>query len=183
MDSLRNHFLIAMPHLKGDIFADSLTYICEHNEDGALGIIINKPLPIKLKEILDELSIDTDATSTETPVMAGGPVSTGQGFILHSDNEFPDISLRTGSGIYLTTSKDILHAIAEGKGPAEYLISLGYAGWDAGQLEEELANNFWLTCPADADIIFKTALEKRLAVATESLGIRLDQLSSEAGHA
>jgi putative transcriptional regulator len=183
MDSLRNHFLIAMPHLKGDIFADSLTYICEHNEDGALGIIINKTLPIKLSEILSELDILANASSEDINVMAGGPVSTGQGFILHSDNEFPDASLRTGPGIYLTTSKDVLSAISEDKGPLEFLVSLGYAGWDAGQLEDELANNFWLTCPADADIIFKTPVKDRLAVATQSLGISLDQISSEAGHA
>jgi len=183
MDSLRHHFLIAMPHLQGDIFTGSLTYICEHNEEGALGLIINKALPVKLSEILLELDVYPDVESEHTQVLAGGPVSTNQGFILHNDPDFNINSLRTGPSTYLTTSKDMLISLAEHRGPSKFLITLGYAGWDAGQLEEELSNNVWLTCPAQQDIIFDFDLEQKLTAATKTLGIDPEQLCSEAGHA
>ncbi|MFC3152017.1 YqgE/AlgH family protein [Litoribrevibacter euphylliae] len=183
MDSLRHHFLIAMPHLQGDIFTGSLTYICEHNEEGALGLIINKPLPVKLSEILLELDVYPSVESETMPVLAGGPVSTNQGFILHNDPDFISNSLRTGPGTFLTTSKDMLVSLAEHRGPNKFLVTLGYAGWDAGQLEDELSNNVWLTCPAHSDILFDLDLEQRLSAATRTLGIDPEQLSSETGHA
>jgi len=183
MDSLRHHFLIAMPHLQGDIFTGSLTYICEHNEDGALGLIINKPLPVKLSEILLELDVYPNPESESTSVLAGGPVSTNQGFILHNDSEFMRNSLRTGPSTFLTTSKDMLISLSEHRGPDKFLVTLGYAGWDAGQLEDELSNNVWLTCPADSEILFDMDCEQRLSAATRTLGIDPSQLSSEAGHA
>ncbi len=183
MDSLRHHFLIAMPHLQGDIFSGALTYICEHNEEGALGLIINKPLPVKLSEILLELDAYPNKQSEEMSVLAGGPVSTNQGFILHNDPDQLETSLRTGPETYLTTSKDMLFALSEGKGPNKFLITLGYAGWESGQLEEELSNNVWLTCPAQSDILFELDLDQKLSAATRTLGIDPNQLSSEAGHA
>ncbi|GAA3926974.1 YqgE/AlgH family protein [Litoribacillus peritrichatus] len=183
MDSLRHHFLIAMPHLQGDIFSGALTYICEHNEEGALGLIINKPLPVKLSEILVELDAYPNKKSENTQVLAGGPVSTNQGFILHNDPDHMENSLRTGPETYLTTSKDMLISLSEGKGPNKFLITLGYAGWEAGQLEDELVNNVWLTCPAQSDILFDLELDQRLSAATRTLGIDPEQLSSEAGHA
>jgi putative transcriptional regulator len=183
MDSLRHHFLIAMPHLQGDIFTSSLTYICEHNEEGALGLIINKPLPVKLSEILLELDVYPSPESERVQVLAGGPVSTNQGFILHNDPDFQVNSLRTGPETYLTTSKEMLFALTEHRGPNNFLITLGYAGWDAGQLEEELANNAWITCPAQEDILFNLDPEEKLSAATRTLGIDPDQLCSDIGHA
>ncbi|KGE04207.1 YqgE/AlgH family protein [Pseudohaliea rubra] len=181
---LRDHFLLAMPSLDEGIFAHSVTYICEHGEAGAMGLVINRPLDLDLDEIFEHLEIETRSDFSGIPVMAGGPVQTDHGFILHRHGaESWDATLRVTKELMLTTSQDILRAIAAGDGPAEYLIALGYAGWSAGQLEEEISRNSWLTLPADPAIIFHTPPEQRLQAAAGRLGIDMNLISSEAGHA
>jgi putative transcriptional regulator len=181
---LRDHFLLAMPGLDEGLFAHSVTYICEHGEAGAMGIVINRELDLSLAEIFDHLEIDTDGDFSDVTVMAGGPVQTDHGFILHrpSAREW-DATLRVTPEMLLTTSQDILRAIASDEGPGEYLVALGYAGWTAGQLEEEISRNSWLTLPANHDIIFHTPAEQRLQVAASALGVDMNLISSEAGHA
>jgi putative transcriptional regulator len=182
--SLRNHFLLAMPSLSEGIFSQSITYICEHGESGAMGIVINQALELSLDEIFEHLEITAKKDFSEVPVMAGGPVQIDHGFVLHRncDKQW-EASLKITPEITLTTSRDILRSIANGVGPAEHLIALGYAGWTAGQLEFELAENSWLTLPADSDIIFSTPFQQRLAAAASILGIDMNLISAQAGHA
>lgn len=183
-DCLRDHFLLAMPSLSEGIFSHSVTYICEHGESGAMGIVINQPLDLSVGEIFEHLQIEAVRDFSHVPVMAGGPVQIDHGFVLHR-NAHPEweASLRITDEITLTTSRDILRAIANDTGPDEHLIALGYAGWSAGQLEQELAENSWLTLPADSEIIFSTPAERRLGAAAELLGIDMNLISGEAGHA
>lgn len=181
---LRNHFLLAMPGLADSLFAQSITYICEHGEAGAMGIVINQPLDLSMEEIFDHLQIETASDFSEQPVMAGGPVQIDHGFVLHRRcNRRWDASLQVTPEITLTSSRDILRAIAEGTGPADHLVALGYAGWSAGQLEEELGRNSWLTVPANSDIIFTIPWERRLAAAAAQLGIDMNLISTQVGHA
>ncbi len=183
-DCLRDHFLLAMPGLSEGIFSHSITYICEHGESGAMGIVINQPLDLSVTEIFEHLDITPVKDFPEIPVMAGGPVQIDHGFVLHRNcTSSWESSLKVTTGITLTTSCDILRAIANNDGPEEHLIALGYAGWSAGQLEQELAENSWLTLPADSDIIFKTDPEQRLGAAAALLGIDMNLISGEAGHA
>lgn len=181
---LRDHFLLAMPRLCEGIFSQSITYICEHGESGAMGIVINRPLDLSLGEIFEHLQISTQHDFSAIPVMAGGPVQVDHGFVLHRycDKSW-DASLKVTSEITLTTSRDILRAIATGDGPRDHLIALGYAGWGAGQLEQELAENSWLTLPGNSDVIFSTPADRRLAAAAALLGIDMNLISSQAGHA
>jgi putative transcriptional regulator len=183
-DSLRNHFLLAMPSLAEGIFSHSITYICEHGESGAMGIVINQPLELTVAEIFDHLQIKALKDFDEEPVLAGGPVQIDHGFVLHRamDAEW-EASIKVTDEITLTTSRDVLRAIANGTGPEEHLIALGYAGWSPGQLEQELAQNSWLTLPADSDIIFATPCEQRLSAAAAQLGIDMNLISGQAGHA
>lgn len=181
---LKDHFLIAMPELSGGFFAHSLTYICEHSEHGAMGIVINQPLNLELDEILDQLQIQHANSTRKKPVMAGGPVQIDRGFILHKAGQGCwSSTLSITDQISLTTSQDILTSIAQEEGPEDNLVALGYAGWNAGQLEQELAANAWLTLPADSDIIFKLPIEKRLDAAAEKLGIDLHLIAPGSGHA
>ncbi|MFT6957560.1 MAG: putative transcriptional regulator [Halieaceae bacterium] len=183
-DCLRNHFLLAMPSLAEGIFSQSITYICEHGESGAMGIVINQPLELTIAEIFEHLEIHTHGDFDEMPVMAGGPVQIDHGFVLHRrGNQSWEASIKVTDEITLTTSRDVLRAIADGSGPEEHLIALGYAGWTAGQLEQELAENSWLTLPADSDIIFSTPHQSRLAAAAAQLGIDMNLISAQAGHA
>jgi putative transcriptional regulator len=183
-DSLRDHFLLAMPALDSGLFSGSITYICEHGEAGAMGLVINQPLEISLEEIFDHLEIGTAADFHNRPVLAGGPVQVDHGFVLHpSDASEWDSSLQVTAEIRLTTSQDVLRAIAAGHGPERFLNALGYAGWSAGQLEEEIANNSWLTIPADHRIIFDTPIEQRVSVAASALGIDMNLLTTQVGHA
>ncbi|MCJ8168232.1 YqgE/AlgH family protein [Atopomonas sediminilitoris] len=181
---LRNHFLIAMPHMADPNFAHTLTYICEHSADGAMGIIINRLSGLDLGDILQQLEAAESiiATQTQQPIFAGGPVQTDRGFVLHSASHKYQSTLDLGQ-VCLSTSQDVLLDLAEGKGPAQSLIALGYAGWEAGQLEAELTDNAWLTCPATLPILFEVDPDARLAAAAHSLGIELSLLSSQAGHA
>ncbi|MDP4917653.1 MAG: YqgE/AlgH family protein [Haliea sp.] len=181
---LRNHFLLAMPSLTEGIFSQSITYLCEHGETGAMGIIINQPLELSVAEIFEHLEIRPGRDFSDEPVMAGGPVQLDHGFVLHRGaHQGWDASLKVTSEITLTTSRDILAAIAAGSGPPDYLIALGYAGWSAGQLEEELSHNSWLIIPADSRVLFATPWHRRLAAAAGALGIDMNLISAQAGHA
>lgn len=182
---LTNHFLIAMPTLEDDNFSQSVTYICEHSDEGAMGITINRPTDVVLKEVLDQSHIHLIRPSIGQEIIyQGGPVQTDRGFILHDKtDEIWDATLDITDELQLTSSKDILEAIANDKGPKEHLITLGYAGWGQGQLEQEMANNIWLSCPANSEIIFNTPIDKRWESAASLLGINLQLLSNDAGHA
>ena len=182
--NLTNHFLIAMPNLEDGNFSRSVTYICEHDENGALGITINRPIDIQLKEIFDQLNIEAvNSDISERPIFIGGPVQQDRGFLLHTPHGNWDSSLKVTDNIAVTTSKDILQAIAQGSGPDQVIIALGYAGWGPGQLEHEISQNAWLSCPASEEILFHTPPEKCWAAAASLLGIDLQLLSSETGHA
>ncbi len=181
---LTGHFLIAMPQLDDPNFFHSVTYICQHDAKGAMGVMINQPLAMKLGDILQQLEINnSDETLAQQQVYFGGPVQQDRGFILHSPSKNWQGSLFISNDIVLTTSSDILKDIANQGGPNESLIALGYAGWGPGQLEEELAQNAWLSVPASADIIFKTPIEKRWHEAASLLGVDLQLLSDDIGHA
>ena len=183
-DCLKDHFLLAMPGLSEGIFSHSITYICEHGESGAMGIVINQPLDLSIGEIFEHLQITSEQDFSNEPVMAGGPVQIDHGFVLHRQcADRWEASLKVTEEITLTTSRDILRAIAREEGPEEHLIALGYAGWSAGQLEQELTENSWLTLPANSDIIFSTPATDRLGAAAALLGIDMNLISVQAGHA
>ncbi len=181
--SLRDHFLIAMPALSDPNFDHSVTYICEHNEEGAMGLLINRKMPLTMAEVLTQMQIEPSSNfDTQLQIHEGGPVQPEHGFVLHSPVGAWESSLQVGEQIALTTSRDILSAIAHGEGPPRYLVALGYAGWGPGQLEQELADNAWLSCPADPRILFELPVEERWSAAAALLGIDLNLLSSEIGH-
>ena len=181
---LSNHFLIAMPSLADGNFSRSVTYICEHDDKGSLGITINRPSDILLEEIFQQLEIPCSQPHiSQQPVYVGGPVQQDRGFLLHSPVGNWDSSLQVTENIAVTTSKDILEAIARGEGPEQVIIALGYAGWGPGQLEHEMSENAWLSCPANEQILFHTPAEKRWEQAAMLLGIDLQLLSSDTGHA
>jgi|SRR5690554_4991538 len=184
MTSLQNNFLIAMPSLKDPFFERSVTYICEHNDEGAMGLVINQPIDLNLASLLEQIDIEVASSQLDdTPVFAGGPVGTDRGFVLHTPQEGWRSSLQLSDKVMITTSKDILSALGTERAPRQFFLALGFAGWDAGQLEEELAENSWLTIPADSDILFEVPIKDRWEKATAQLGIDIWQLSSEAGHA
>jgi putative transcriptional regulator len=181
---LSNQFLMAMPGLADPNFSRTLTYLCEHSPDGAMGIVINRPADLVLGEILDQLSFGTeDVGIYQQPVYQGGPMQPERGFVIHDDNSLWDSTLAVTDGISITTSKDILEAIAQGRGPKRILMALGYAGWSAGQLEVELTDNSWLTGPADPEIIFTIPAEQRLTLAARRLGVDFNLITVQAGHA
>ncbi len=180
---LTNQFLIAMPDLSDPNFAHSVTLICEHNEHGAMGVIINQPLALQVSEILQHLDIKLGHNFNDHAVFAGGPVHTEVGLILHPPQGQWESSIRLSDEICITSSKDILQAISQGEGPEKVNLVLGFAGWGPGQLERELVDNAWLTAPADADILFDTPNEKRWTHAVKSIGIDLAHLSVQTGHA
>jgi putative transcriptional regulator len=183
-----NQFLIAMPGMGGDTFAGTVVYLCEHTDKGALGLVINKPIDITLKNLFEkvELPLDRDDLA-RTPVFFGGPVQTERGFVLHErqDDEAAQYSssLKIPGGLEMTTSKDVLEALASGGGPKKVLVTLGYSGWGAGQLEDEMSRNSWINVAAAPDIIFDTPVEQRYDKALSLLGIDVRMLSQEAGHA
>lgn len=183
-DFLTDHFLIAMPTLADPNFTHTVTYICEHNSEGAMGIVINRPLELSLGDVLEHMEISAGGrVDTATSIYGGGPVQQEHGFVLHQPVGMWESSLAITDEIAVTTSRDILRAIAHGEGPQRYLVALGYAGWGAGQLEQEMADNAWLSGPADLDIIFETPFEQRWAEAAALLGVDLNLLSSDIGHA
>lgn len=165
-------------------FSHSLTYLCEHNEEGAMGIVVNRPMELTLGEVFTHLKIqDYDEDFDDEHVMNGGPVQMERGFVLHRSDRPWDASAEVDNGIHLATSQDILEAIAHNYGPEEHLVALGYAGWGPGQLDEEMSHNAWLSVPADPDIIFATPQEERWQAAASLLGVDLSLLSLDAGHA
>lgn len=182
--NLTDHFLIAMPAMTDPYFAKSLTYICEHSEQGALGVVINRPIEMTLKMLFDQIGIELESDErAENMVHFGGPVQTDRGFVLHQPAGEWLSTMAVNEQIALTTSKDILEAVGHGQGPYKFLVTLGYAGWDAGQLEQELAQNAWLTVPASAQIIFDLPWEQRLPAAMKLLGVDFASLADGAGHA
>lgn len=215
MVSLENQLLIAMPTLGDPYFNKTVTYICEHNEDGAMGLIINLPVKLTLSDLLKQLEPEEDSkadlgtesdssnsaessdlsdksdstaladsnNSLEQLVLSGGPISQHRGFVLHSSQSGWNSSLTLSKELMITTSKDILMALGTEKAPEQFMVTLGYAGWGPGQLEQELQANSWLTAPADSEILFNTPIEQRWKKSTEKLGIDLAHLSSDIGHA
>lgn len=181
--SLRDHFLIAMPGLNESSFAHTVTYICEHSDKGAMGVVINAATPMQLSEIFSQMDLDYMPSLGEQRIMAGGPVQSERGFVLHPGDTQWQSTLRVSPELSLTASRDIIVALAQGRGPKSCLIALGYAGWGEGQLEQEIAENSWLTVPANKDIIFNTPCENRWAAAAQVLGIDVNLISSTAGHA
>jgi putative transcriptional regulator len=181
--NLTSHFLIAMPAMVDPNFSRTLTFICEHNERGALGIVVNRPIEVTLETLFRQVEIPlSDSPLGKQPVFFGGPVQLDHGFVLHRPVGAWKSTLPVGD-IGLTTSRDILEAMAGGDGPREQLVALGYAGWAPGQIEDEILRNGWLTLRADLDIIFDVAPEARYDAAMRSLGINAANLSEEAGHA
>jgi len=182
--NLTQHFLIAMPAMADPHFARSLTFICEHNDQGALGIVVNRPIEMNLQSLLEQVSIPLESGNFKSvPVHFGGPVQVDRGFVLHTPLGQWQSTLAVSTEIGLTTSKDILQAVARGEGPGKLLVTLGYAGWAPGQLEHELAQNAWLTVHAKAEVIFDLPAEGRLPAAMGLLGIDFASLSEQAGHA
>ena len=186
--NLTNQFLIAMPGIGGDTFAGAVIYLCEHTDKGALGLVINKPIDIKLKNLFEKVELPLDrAELADSPVYYGGPVQTERGFVLHEqiddDESRFNSSLRIPGGLEMTTSKDVLEALSSGTGPTKILVTLGYSGWGAGQLEEEMGRNSWINVEAQPEIIFNTPVEQRYDKALSLLGIDPAMLSADAGHA
>ena len=182
---LENQFLIAMPQMEDSYFANTVTYLWKHNGDGALGIVINKPLEASVADIFDELEIECSIKQgafREEAVLAGGPVEQDKGFIIHDAPKNWESSISVTKEISICTSKSILEDIASGNGPENYLIALGCAGWEAGQLEREIITNAWLTVPADTALIFSRDYESKPQRAASLLGVDLQQLAPDAGH-
>lgn len=182
-DYLNNQFLVAMPSLEDENFNHSVTLLCEHTDKGALGLIINRPLQLKLTEMLDQMSLPREALDQDSIIYWGGPVSPERGFVIHEDAGSWDSTMAVGGNLYITTSRDILKAIGEGTGPKHYVVALGYAGWGAGQLETEILSNSWLNTPVDSAILFRTPAAERWKLATRLLGVDVTQLGGQAGHA
>ena len=179
-----HHFLIAMPAMADQNFSHTLTYVCEHNEDGALGIVINRPTEMTLSSLFEQIDVPlADKALRRMPVHFGGPVQVDRGFVLHRPLGNWLSTLAVDDEVGLTTSKDVLEAVARGEGPKDVFVSLGYAGWSAGQLEQEIAQNAWLTVAADPDVLFDTPVEARLPAAMRLLGIDFSRLSDAVGHA
>lgn len=187
---LDDQFLIAMPGMKDDRFARSVIYVCAHSEEGAMGLIINQPQPMLFPDLLVQLGILDEKAAIRLPdeakgfpVRNGGPVDRSRGFVLHSDDYRVESSLPVSEQICLTATVDILRAISTGRGPRHALMTLGYAGWGAGQLESEIAENGWLTCPATTELLFDPDIERKYDRVMAAIGIDLAHLSNASGHA
>lgn len=181
---LTHHFLIAMPNMVDPYFAKSLTYICEHNEQGALGVVVNRPIDLSLQALFERINLKLELRELhDIPVYFGGPVQTDRGFVLHQPVGEWHSTLNVRDNLGLTTSRDILEAVGKGGGPAKMLVTLGYSGWAAGQLEHELGQNAWLTVEAGEQIIFDLPAEEKLPAAMELLGVDFASLSEDTGHA
>lgn len=178
-----DQFLIAMPGLEDPNFFRSVTYICEHTEQGAMGIVINQPAEFTLRSVLRHMHIETDNSADAVPVYNGGPVQPDRGFVLHPPGGSWSSSVQVSDKVAVTTSRDILEAVADHQGPEQFLVALGYAGWGAGQLEEEIAANSWLTTAADPHILFSLPASERWQAAATRLGVDLSLLSGDTGHA
>ncbi|OBU06050.1 YqgE/AlgH family protein [Morganella psychrotolerans] len=186
--NLQHHLLIAMPSLDDPYFGRSVVYLCEHNENGAMGLVINKPIEqLSVGKILQKLKISPetrdDNQSLEKPVLIGGPVSEEHGFVLHSGDQEYAASTRLADDLFLTTSKDVLEALGTSRQPARYLMTLGYASWTAGQLEREIMENSWLVADATQNLIFRTPLPDRWRDAASAIGVNIYTIAPQAGHA
>lgn len=183
--SLTNHLLVAMPNLADPQFSRSVTLVCEHSvEKGALGIVINKPLSMTLSEIFEQMDITASAAQLgDQQVLRGGPVHRDRGFVVHRSGGEWGSSHRVSEQIQITTSRDVLEAMARGEGPQDAFIALGYAGWEAGQLEQEMRDNAWLSLPVNEQILFHTRFEERWEAVWQHLGVDVGRMSHVAGHA
>jgi putative transcriptional regulator len=183
-DFLIGHLLVAMPGMDDPRFARAVVLLCQHNEDGAMGLLVNRLSDYRLSEILAQMQIsDVRPDFPDRPVLAGGPVQTDRGFVLHGGTVDWDSTLRINETLAVSTSRDVLEMIAAGKGPAQFLLTLGFSGWGPGQLESELADNAWLTVPADDELLFDVPLDLRWQTANARLGVDPGQLTGYAGHA
>jgi len=183
-DTLANQLLIAMPGMADPNFSSTVTLICEHNAEGALGIVINRPLTLKLGGLFEQLDVDNvDPNAASDPVLMGGPVGPERGFVLHESTHSYENSLAISNTINLTLSRDVLDAMASGEGPRRTLVALGYAGWEPGQLENEFLANSWLNVTATTDIVFDVPFADRWSAAAKSLGVDISRLAPNAGHA
>jgi len=185
---LTDQFLIAMPNMSDDNFSGTVVYLCEHNANGALGLVINRPTELPLQELFEKVDLKLERPDlSDSPVFFGGPVQTERGFVLHDrlDEEggHYNSTLKIGAGLEMTTSRDVLEALASGAGPKRVFVTLGYSGWSAGQLEDEISRNGWLTVKAQPEIIFDTPVEERYDKALSLLGVDRNFLMGEAGHA
>lgn len=181
--NLKHQFLMAMPGLAGDYFADTLTFVCEHNDEGAMGILVNRPSDTTLVELFAQLGLKTARKWAEVQVLEGGPVARERGFVLHTNDKTFPASVELDQGLCLSTALEVLDAIANDAGPEKFLVTLGYAGWEAGQLENEIQNNVWLTTNAAPEVLFDVPYPDRLQAAADSLGIDIRLISGHAGHA
>jgi len=182
--ALTNQLLIAMPGMLDPNFSTTVTLICEHNDDGALGIVINRPTTLNVGGLFEQLAVDDgDPGAAANPVLSGGPVGTERGFVLHGPEHSYENTLAVSEEICLTLSRDVIDAMATGEGPSQSLVALGYAGWESGQLEEEMLANSWLSVPATPEIVFNTPFADRWDSAARTLGIDIACMSSDAGHA
>ena len=186
--NLVNHFLIAMPSMLDPMFGGTVIYVCEHTDRGALGLVINKPTDMNLETLFQRINlkldiIPDDFPETKKPVMFGGPVQDDRGFVLHAPAGYFSSTVKVSNEVSFTTSRDVLEAVAKGQGPTRLLVSVGYAGWGAGQLEQEISKNGWLTVPADPAILFDLPIENRFSAAIKLLGLDPVMLTGEAGHA
>lgn len=180
---LNNQFIIAMPSLADPIFFHTVTFLCQHNKDGALGIVINRSADMKLGEIFAQMNIPvTSLAASEMPVYVGGPVQQERGFVLHTSGGDWNATMAVSDTISLTTSRDVLEAIAVGEGPEHYLVALGYAGWGEGQLEKEMIANAWLHTPYGQQVLFETPIDMRWSAAASQIGIDINKLTTLAGH-
>ncbi len=181
---LANHLLVALPALHDPHFARSVTLVCQHDGDGAMGVVVNRPSEYTLGEVLQQMGISSDSQGLQSQVvLAGGPVHPERGFVLHDGEHEWDSTLSVGDGLYLTTSRDVLEAMARGEGPNQAVVALGCAGWGAGQLEQELVDDSWLMVPAGRDLLFELPLEERWQAAAGSIGVDLVNYASHSGHA
>lgn len=180
--NLANQFLIAMPNMGDPRFYHSVTLICEHEVNGTMGVIVNHPLTIGVKELLKHLEIPVTCELDNIPVMAGGPVEPERGFVLHPPCDLYESSAKISKDLMITTSKDVLEAIGKGEGPDKVLVALGYAGWSTGQLEKELSENAWLNTAADSSLIFESDIEQRWQLAAGMMGVDMSHMSNDIGH-
>jgi putative transcriptional regulator len=184
LDNLTNQYLLATPNIQDPLFASSIVYMCEHSSEGSMGVVINHLADQTLQNIFEQLEIEcNDQAILNTHVFIGGPVQLQQGLVLHTPRGDWDKTMRVGDEIYLTSSRDILEAIAENKGPQEFLVLLGFSGWSAGQLEKELQENSWLTAKASPTITYNQDIDQKWQMAFDTLGFKLDKLSPTTGHA
>lgn len=182
--ALTNQLLIAMPSLRDPNFARTVAFLCQHGEDGAMGIMINRLSEYRLGDVLAQMNLQSElAEVADAPVLIGGPVQPERGFVLHTSEGSWESSFHISPQVSVTTSRDILAAIAAGHGPRHALVALGYSGWSPGQLEQEIVENSWLTAPATEALLFQTPLDERWQAAAHLLGVNLSQLASHAGHA